>query len=488
MMKKSIFLPVLLSLLFLIAMQTKKKFPHGNLKIECSQCHTTEGWHVNQSEVKFSHESTGFPLTGGHKAAACLDCHQDLDFSHIGIACADCHLDVHQGQLGKQCENCHSPLDWENRADVFRLHNRSSFPLYGVHSLVDCESCHFNQQRSEYAMTPIDCQGCHLQQYLSSTNPDHQAVGFGQNCEECHLPTSSSWQSTQYAHSPQFPLTGGHANVNCQDCHEDGYRAIPTTCFNCHENDYRNAKDPDHLAFGFREDCEICHEPVKWQTANFDHLANSGFELVGAHQNAPCIGCHKNNQVSNLPRDCFGCHEANYNDTSDPAHSKNNFSHICTDCHGQNSWSPATFDHDQTNFPLTGKHLTLECVDCHKTDYSGLPTTCFSCHEKDYNNTTEPNHQSAQFPVECQACHNTEKWKPASWDHDGLYFPIYSGKHKGKWDECSDCHVDLSNYKKFECINCHEHEKSKMDDEHKDVSNYQYVSTACYQCHPKGGD
>ncbi len=40
----------------------------------------------------------------------------------------------------------------------------------------------------------------------------------------------------------------------------------------------------------------------------------------------------------------------------------------------------------------------------------------------------------------------------------------------------------------FSCINCHEHRKSKMDDEHKNVPGYLYESTKCYQCHPNGSD
>ena len=31
----------------------------------------------------------------------------------------------------------------------------------------------------------------------------------------------------------------------------------------------------------------------------------------------------------------------------------------------------------------------------------------------------------------CDTCHSTTAWRPASFDHDGRYFPIYSGKHLG---------------------------------------------------------
>ena len=44
--------------------------------------------------------------------------------------------------------------------------------------------------------------------------------------------------------------------------------------------------------------------------------------------------------------------------------------------------------------------------------------------------------------------------------HDA-YFPIYSGKHKGEWNDCVDCHIQSSNYKIFSCINCHEHNNAQ---------------------------
>jgi len=135
---------------------------------------------------------------------------------------------------------------------------------------------------------------------------------------------------------------------------------------------------------------------------------------------------------------------------------------------------------------LTGKHQTVNCADCHQNGYANTPAECVACHQTEYNNTNEPNHQAANFPTTCQDCHSTSAWSPANWDHDGQYFPIYSGKHNGEWNVCADCHVNSADYSQFECINCHEHNKSKMDEEHREVANYVYQSQACYDCHPNG--
>ena len=93
----------------------------------------------------------------------------------------------------------------------------------------------------------------------------------------------------------------------------------------------------------------------------------------------------------------------------------------------------------------------------------------------------------AQFPTDCTACHSQNTWTPSTFNHDDMYFPIYSGRHEGEWNLCSDCHFNPNNYSLFSCIDCHEHDnQSQVDDDHQGVSGYQYNSNACYDCHPTG--
>ena len=93
---------------------------------------------------------------------------------------------------------------------------------------------------------------------------------------------------------------------------------------------------------------------------------------------------------------------------------------------------------------------------CHNGNYNNTPNTCAGCHMDDYNATTDPNHKTLQFPKECESCHSESAWLPSTFNHDGLYFPIYQGKHKGEWDQCMDCHNSPGNFKQFTCINCHQ--------------------------------
>jgi len=537
---------------------------HGkNFKMKCALCHNTESWHVKPRDIRFDHNSTGFPLLGAHKTVRCRQCHQDLVFSHVGNQCADCHTDIHQGTLGHQCQRCHNTWSWENRQKVYELHQQMRFPLIGAHAALDCQACHTTEAKNEYALKRVECSSCHLETYRQTINPAHRKAGFSLQCEHCHSLATNGWRPAQYTHTAKFPLQGGHAGLECNNCHSSGYSNISQECVTCHLADFNRTKDPDHQIFGFPTSCEQCHSIQNWESSPFDHLAISGFALVGAHadfKRVKCTDCHIQNRLSGLPRDCYGCHEKNYIAVTDPNHVQGQFSHDCMQCHSQQAWSPATFDHDQTNFPLTGAHQTAVCTDCHingkfagtptdcynchqnnfeqvndpdhvknqfshdcstchnasawspatfdhnqtkfpltgahqtvvciachQSGYTNTPIECVSCHQQNYDNTTDPNHRGAQFPTTCQDCHTTTAWSPANWDHDGQYFPIYSGKHKNEWNVCTDCHVNQADYSQFSCFaGCHEHNRSKTDDQHREVANYVYESNACYSCHPNG--
>jgi hypothetical protein len=149
-------------------------------------------------------------------------------------------------------------------------------------------------------------------------------------------------------------------------------------------------------------------------------------------------------------------------------------------------WKPATFDH--SSFPLTKGHLIDDCAKCHVNgNYTNTSTDCISCHLLDYNNTTNPKHAVLNFSNNCTECHTTDPgWKPAKYlQHDAMSFPIYSGKHNGEWSNCTDCHTNPANYKAFTCLDCHEHNKTDMDNEHRGENGYSYTSTACLTCHPR---
>ncbi len=483
-LKKAVILLLLLCIPLIFSGQ-EIQMPHGDgFKRDCSQCHTTDNWQVSVDQIDFRHADTGYPLNGNHSQVHCRECHENLIFSHIGVTCLDCHSDIHKGEMGDRCEECHSPAGWEDRSEHFLMHMGTQFPLLGAHAVLDCQSCHEAQQRREYKTVPVECKGCHMDDFMSTLNPSHRKAGFDFACENCHLPNSMNWNQAIYEHSRIFPLEGGHASLECTACHSAIYEGLSVDCYSCHEQEYNVAKNPDHFEFAFPTNCEACHNTRLWEEAEFDHLSASGFPLTGAHTRIFCTDCHVNNQLTGLPRECYGCHADDYNEADNPDHATGNFDQNCTVCHTTSSWESENFDHNITQFTLTGAHITVECSACHSTGFSGTPTECYPCHEVAYTSTTNPDHQAAAFPINCESCHTTSVWTPSVFDHDGLYFPIYSGEHRNEWNVCSDCHVAQNDFKRFECINCHE--RSETDSKHSDEPDYVYESQACYICHPTG--
>ena len=94
-------------------------------------------------------------------------------------------------------------------------------------------------------------------------------------------------------------------------------------------------------------------------------------------------------------------------------------SQACFACHPAGNADDA-FDHNLTNFPLSGAHTSVACEECHEMGYEGTPTLCLDCHQTDYNETINPDHQQLSISTDCISCHTTDpNWIPASFEiHD----------------------------------------------------------------------
>ncbi len=460
--------------------------PHGDLSIPCENCHTSDSWKPLRSPTIFDHKSTGFPLTGQHASVSCRACHSSLKFRDASTQCKDCHLDVHRGELGATCERCHMPQSWLV-PDMPDRHSQTRFPLLGAHRAASCRDCHVSQERNEYRGVSTDCYSCHRQQYEATLAPAHVQAGFGTDCVACHTVDALQWGGEFNHAMTGFPLMGAHAAVPCTGCHRGNqFKGTPTQCIGCHQGDFNATTDPAHVAGGFSTACASCHTMSAWRPATFDHNTTP-FVLTGAHIAVPCVACHTGNRFKGTPTDCVGCHQADYNGTTNPVHASAGIPTTCATCHSTQAWQPATFDHSNTGFPLTGAHTTVACNLCHASGYANAPTQCYGCHQQDFTATTNPPHVSQGFPTDCQTCHSTTAWSPSTFQHDG-FFPISAGtRHApGVWTTCADCHNVAGNFLAFSCTNCHAHIQTLMDPQHANVPNYQFNSQACYQCHPRG--
>jgi hypothetical protein len=452
---------------------------------DCVECHNPlgGGWEADLIDHDF------FPLTMGHDIQDCSECHTTGNFSDANPDCVSCHqIDYDQSSnpnhqaadFNTDCVSCHTTNPGWTPATFD--HDELFFPIYsGEHAgeWDDCIDCHTDP--SNFSI--FTCITCHMN---PETDEEHQGISgyiYESNaCLICH-PTGSAGDSFDHNNSG-FPLTGSHIELDCLECHSNGYPGTPTNCEACHTPDYNGSSNPNHLAIGIPTDCVSCHttEP-DWMPASFD-MHNDYYQLNGAHATIAndCASCH-NGDYNNTPNTCVGCHLDDYNNTSDPNHLTSQFPTDCVVCHTESAWSPANYNHDATDFPLTGGHIGLDCLECHSGGYTNTPTECQACHLDDYNNTNNPNHAGAQFPTDCATCHTTNPgWTPANFDHDGQYFPIYSGSHDGEWAQCIDCHINSNDYTIFTCITCHT--QAQTDDDHTDVTGYIYESNACFACHP----
>ena len=404
-----------------------------------------------------------------------------LVLSASGVTAQNNVTSPHGDKLKIACESCHTTSGWNDVPRFKFNHDQVGYPLLGEHKFAECSSCHKSLIFSEVG---IGCADCHTDIHKSE---------LGNQCESCHRP--QNWENRRQVfeqhNQTNFPLIGVHANLDCESCHineqQRQFANLSVECQSCHIADYMGTLSPSHEKAGFDLDCQKCHLPgaTAWVPASFDH-ANTGFPLVGAHTSVDCAGCHTSGYTRQLPTDCWSCHEPDFTSVDDPNHITNNFDHECTICHNSSVWLPADFNHNNTKFPLTGSHISVNCLECHSSGFENTPTDCFACHEQVYSNTTDPSHQAANFPDKCEDCHSTTAWTPANWDHDSQYFPIYSGEHREEWNVCADCHLNTNDYKQFECIDCHEHNQTDMDNDHSEVNDYTWESQACYTCHPDG--
>jgi nitrate/TMAO reductase-like tetraheme cytochrome c subunit len=479
-------LPYIILLIVISVTVIYSQSPHGEeFDYDCELCHEPVNWEVIPESVQFDHGTTGFEIIGQHSSIDCESCHKTLKFSEVESACISCHTDLHQGTVGKDCIKCHTSKSWMFE-DINNVHQVGRFPLLGKHLIADCAQCHTRYVDLYFEPLSTDCYDCHSQDYLLTSSPNHTEAGFSTDCQDCHEITSFEWTATNIVHD-FFPLLGGHALSDCFACHEPGgnFSGLSQVCYTCHQQDYEVTTDPNHLEDNFPTDCEQCHTINAWIPANIDHNLTA-FPLTGKHIPLDCSECHSSG-FTGTPTDCYACHKQDYESVQDPNHVTGNYNFDCTECHTTNGWEDViNFNHNITLFELTGAHITADCSLCHSQGYAGTPIECFSCHENEYNNSTNPNHIAASFPTTCEDCHSTVDWIPATFDHDGQYFPIYTGKHSEAWTQCIDCHVVPADYSVFSCIDCHEHNQQEMDDKHQGVEGYIYASSECFACHPTG--
>ena len=450
--------------------------------------------------------------------------------SYLGVStrCVTCHFDEHRGQEGTDCNKCHD-TDKFKEAPLFNHNSKkfTSFPIVGKHKQVDCGECHEiqtdNADLSSFP-TPRDrtffrfkdvphasCVACH---------EDHHRGAFGRNCTKCHTP--DGWriikegaQDTGFHDKHAFKLRGAHTSVSCRACHGP-FRGQAAKfkgmkfqrCADCHMDAHVGQLKPESGAVR----CEKCHTvnaftPVLFTVAMHNEAR---FALEGSHQAVACTLCHSNdpklkNRVPQkvasdlsrkqrpvlvsqtrlklsdvfdakdpeaVPIECDTCHRDPHagqfvRPTEPPAPGSRG--KACVVCHAPAaSFAELKFQHDDSRFPLTGKHKDTACGSCHTAsskgklkgvvEYRNLELACQSCHLDVHVGQLAKDGITA-----CATCHSTERFSPGVFDHDKQSAFVLEGKHREV--KCSRCHpsveakgVNVARYKPIptDCKTCHQ--------------------------------
>jgi Cytochrome c3 len=309
------------------------------------------------------------------------------------------------------------------------------------------------------------------------------------------------------------PLSHAHQQLEgvtkCAFCHDLGPGAGTRSfkCLECHvEIQHRLTAHAGFHAHEYKSspaeaDCIRCHADhngekfalIRLDRKSFDHTVETGMALEGKHKTVACEKCHvakfipagarpeikiKNLDHSflGLSRECVSCHEDVH---------KGQEGTDCARCHSQDAWKPAHgFDHNRSNYPLTGKHQTVACEKCHEPAPKGQPVlfkglkfgSCQDCHMDPHRG----GFQEARFRGTCETCHVTGGWKinhpDKDFDHSSTKYPL-KGKHAET--PCAKCHKDSDYHRHlaFErCADCHE-------DVHKGQFKARVAGSDCSSCH-----
>lgn len=230
----------------------------------CEACHTVHGFAPSTFTLA-RHNTTRFPLTGGHVATPCGECHQArkppgstlaVPYHFANLTCQECHADPHHGEFAARmerpgpqgkpvgCEACHSTVSWTESLQFD--HSATAFPLLGAHRAVACMNCHkppnleVTMKNVAFKAAPKECHGCHEDPHAGQFS----VAGAIPECSSCH--NVEHWKPSVFDHDKrtEFALKGAHAKVACAACHKNVqmangkpvlfYKPTPKSCAACH--------------------------------------------------------------------------------------------------------------------------------------------------------------------------------------------------------------------------------------------------------------
>jgi hypothetical protein len=460
----------------------------GTLGADCASCHPVSR-PFRDATTAFDHSRTAFPLAGAHATVACAQCHPQQRFKGIAFqSCASCHTDPHQPRFQGTCARCHVTTDtWRTRVVD---HSRTTFPLKGRHQEAACTACHV-KPALQVALRADRCATCHTDVHRGAFAP--------KDCSACH--TETGFGRAPFDHTTtRFPLTGKHAAARCEACHGRGqsattarpagarsataavdFRGLKSDCAACHQ-------DPHRGDLGVA--CQACHLTTTFALTTYTHRRTADF-FAGSHATVGCALCHKPVAASPVaataaPRSgpwravpaTAAAGHVRYTSTGAACSTCHADVHLgqvstgCESCHAVRvaKFQLAGFSHDRSRYPLTGRHATVACAKCHKTETGAFPAgrgtavrltgvsqQCADCHADVHQ---------GQVGRGCESCHTTAGFAVRQYTHrERSHASFFTGRHATA--TCVACHkaaapaatavkAALNFGIDGRCINCHQ--------------------------------
>lgn len=453
----------------------------------------------------------------------CLDCHKEIQ----SLLNQDRGYHANVTVERKDCFECHS--DHHGRKfDMVRFdeknldHDLTGYQLEGKHDIIDCRECHVSENISDPEIRRRKDTFLGLDQECLSCHDDFHQQTLSSDCMTCHSMDGFVPASKFDHNESEYPLKGKHVEVDCKECHKE------TT---------RNGKDFQEFSDLSFADCSSCHtDPHNKQLqgtctqchvessftdfrgkGNFNHNTTQ-FKLKDAHKSVDCFSCHDrtNNPMAvfqdNLKveeTDCIACHEDKH---------EGKYGTDCAKCHNESSFLALNnmdfFDHAITDYPLEGKHVGIQCAECHIDRFS-TPidfTECKNCHEDYHNGEFIENN----FSPDCAECHSlefgfdyslytVEKHQTNEFPLEGAHvatpcFACHISEDDERWtfanigENCVDCHTDIHEsfisekyYPNNSCLACHSNEAWNQVSFDHDLTEWplegKHTEVSCKECH-----
>ncbi|MEJ2055234.1 MAG: cytochrome c3 family protein [Calditrichaceae bacterium] len=383
-----------------------------------------------------------------------------------------------------------------------------------LEGVVNCTQCH----ESGRQLADEKCLDCHtLLDERIKNGKGYHARPENKVCENCHVEHQGRdfnliyWKEGRdnFDHSlTGYTLEGGHKNIDCRKCHTEKnikdpqkyidkkkdlnqtYLGLSRDCLSCHRDEHRGQ---------LGNTCLDCHVYNAWKPATKFNHDKTKYPLTGKHEEVDCIKCHGKISDDKYPDDtdyqkftglrynsCLNCHRDVHN---------NRFGSNCTKCHNTSGWKNYTksaFDHDQTRFPLKGRHAGLQCSECHtagnKLKFSDFKN-CGDCHT-DYH---QGQFRRTKSGGKCEGCHDVNGFTPALFtieQHNKGDYPL-EGSHLAV--PCFQCHTKINTgtvretmqfqFKSTRCKACHDNVHGSSIDKYENRVSAISGMNGCEHCH-----